>query len=252
MTPIELAAEHLRAASHVAVLTGAGISAESGIPTFRDAMSGLWAQFDPEELATPEAFARNPSLVWTWYRERREAVLRAEPNAGHRAIAALERLVPRLTLVTQNVDGLHRRAGSSHPIEIHGSLLRARCSKEGRVVESWNEPAGGLPPPCPDCGAFLRPDVVWFGEALPFAALSDAHRAAATCDLFLSVGTSNLVEPAASLPWVAAGEGAHVIVVNLTSEGQRTGTGIVHLLGKAGEILPKLIAAAWPGRGGRA
>jgi NAD-dependent deacetylase len=244
LSPADLPAR-LRAARRVAVLTGAGVSAESGIPTFRDALTGLWARFNAEELATPDAFERNPALVWGWYRMRRELVARAEPNPAHRAIARLESLVPHFTLITQNVDGLHRRAGSRDPVELHGSLMRARCSREGRVVESWEEPAES-PPRCTECGAFLRPDVVWFGEMLPESALRRARDAALACEVFLSVGTSNLVEPAASLPWLAASAGATVIVVNTTLEGQRSGPGIHHLEGKAGDLLPDLVAAAWP------
>jgi NAD-dependent deacetylase len=246
-------AAHLRAARRVVVLTGAGVSAESGIPTFRDALTGLWARYRPEELATPEAYRRNPTLVWDWYRVRRQLVTRAEPNPAHRALADLESLVS-LTLITQNVDGLHRRAGSRDPIELHGSLLRARCTGEGTVVEQWEEVEPG-PPTCRRCGARLRPDVVWFGEALPAGALGRAQEASASCDLFLSVGTSNLVEPAGSLPWLAAGAGARVVVVNSSMERQRSGDRIHHLVGPAGEVLPALVAAGWPGRtgpGGRA
>ncbi len=240
-------AEHLRHARRVTVLTGAGISAESGVPTFRDALTGLWAQYRAEELATPEAFARNPALVWDWYRMRRELVAGIQPNPGHRALRALEEWVPDLVLITQNVDGLHRRAGSSRVIELHGSLERARCSRENTVFESWDE-TGEAPPRCRACGAPLRPDVVWFGELLPPEALRAAERAARNCDLFLSIGTSNLVEPAASLPWRAAAGGAEVVVINVTMEGQRSGPGIHHLIGPAGEVLPALLQAAWPAR----
>jgi NAD-dependent protein deacetylase/lipoamidase len=239
--------ESLRRARHVAVLTGAGVSAESGLPTFRDALTGLWAKHRPEDLATPEAFERNPSMVWQWYRVRRESALRAEPNPAHLALARLEDQVPHFTLITQNVDGLHRRAGSRTIIELHGDLTRSRCSREGTIVETWVEPpAGGDPPKCEACGAFLRPDVVWFGEPLPEGVLHRAWAAVYDCDIFLTVGTSNLVEPAASLPWLAAAQGATVAVINTTMDGQRKGIGIHHLTGAAGQVLPSLVEATWP------
>ena len=239
--------ERLRRASHVAILTGAGVSAESGLPTFRDALTGLWANHRPEDLATPEAFERNPGMVWDWYRMRREAALKAEPNAAHHALARLEELVPRVTLITQNVDGLHRRAGSRTVIELHGDITRVRCSLEGVIAEEWDEPRpGGEPPRCIGCGSYLRPAVVWFGEALPEKALRRAWAAAYECDLFLAVGTSNLVEPAASLPWLAAAQGAVVVVVNTTMDGQRSGVGIHQLTGAAGQVLPRLVEAGWP------
>jgi NAD-dependent deacetylase len=234
----------LRDARHVAVLTGAGVSAESGIPTFRDALTGLWANFRPEELATPEAFERNPRLVWEWYAMRREMVGRAQPNPAHLALAQLESLVPRLTLITQNVDGLHERAGSTRVIELHGNITRVKCSREGTVQSTWSD-VDEPPPKCNECGARLRPDVVWFGEMLPPKALHEAQTAAEECDLFLSIGTSNVVEPAASLPWIAAQAGAQVIVVNPDMNGQRRGHRIQHFLGKAGEILPLLLETAF-------
>lgn len=240
----------LRRARHVAVLTGAGVSAESGLPTFRDALTGHWAAHRPEDLATPEAFERNPALVWGWYRMRREGALRAQPNPAHIALAHLETLVPRVTLITQNVDGLHHRAGSRAVIELHGNITRVRCSREGVLVTTWVEPPPGDPPPrCDRCGAYLRPDVVWFGEALPDDALHLAWAAVDDCDVFLTVGTSNLVEPAASLPWKAAAHDATVLVVNTTMEGQRQGDGIHHLAGAAGEVLPSLFSRAWPAGG---
>lgn len=240
-------AESLRRARHVVVLTGAGVSAESGLPTFRDALTGLWARHRPEDLATPEAFERDPGTVWAWYRMRREAALAAEPNSAHLALAKLEALAPRFTLVTQNVDGLHRRAGSRNVVELHGDLTRARCSREGVAVERWEEPVGGGEPPrCERCGAYLRPDVVWFGEQLPEKALHHAWAAVHDCDVFLAVGTSNLVEPAASLPWLAAARGAVVGVINTSMDGQRSGVGIHHLTGRAGQLLPELVREAWP------
>jgi NAD-dependent deacetylase len=235
----------LREAQHVVVLTGSGISAESGIPTFREALTGLWATYDPNELATPEGFARQPQVVWDWYATRREAIGRAEPNAGHRAVVALEGRVPRFTLVTQNIDGLHQRAGSGRVIELHGNIFRTRCSQE-RIVTDPPAGAAERPPSCPRCGAPLRPDVVWFGELLPFEALAEAERAAAHCEVFLSVGTSNLVEPAASLPWIAAAAGAVVGIVNTNAEGQRRGENIHLALGPAAVVLPAILAAAWP------
>lgn len=234
----------LRAARHVAVLTGAGVSAESGLPTFRDAQTGLWARYSPEELASPQAFHRNPALVWSWYAERRRMALAAAPNPGHSALAALEALVPRLTLITQNVDGLHRRAGSSDPIELHGNLTRARCSVDGTVYTSWSEAEEG-PPRCPACGARLRPDVVWFGELIPEEALARAWHAATTCDLFLSVGTSGMVEPAASLPRLAYRSGASVAMINLDVTDSAEERLFYHNA-RSGELLPALVAAAFP------
>ena len=250
MTGMDKAAGMLAAAERVVVFTGAGISAESGIPTFRDALTGLWARFDAQQLATPEAFRDDPDLVWGWYEWRRAAVRRVEPNAGHRAVAAIERCV----VVTQNVDDLHERAGSRSPIHLHGSLFEPHCSACGmaagdlpeRPQESLGEGRRQPPPTCGRCGALVRPGVVWFGEALPEKALRRAWAAAYECDLFLAVGTSNLVEPAASLPWLAAAQGAVVAVVNTTMEGQLSGVGIHHLTGLAGEVLPWLVEAAWP------
>lgn len=235
--------ELLRSATRVAVLTGAGVSAESGIPTFREALTGLWATYRPEALATMAGFRRDPDLVWGWYRTRREAVAAAQPNPGHRALAQLATRVP-TTLITQNVDGLHRRAGSPDVIELHGNIMRVKCADCERPVEP--APTEERVPRCDRCGGMLRPDVVWFGELLPAEAMERAHAAAADCDLFISVGTSNLVEPAASLPWLAARRGTPVVVVNTTAEGQRSGPTIHHLLGLAGIVLPSWIEAAWP------
>ena len=158
--------EALRNAQHVVALTGSGISAESGVPTFRDAQSGLWARYEPTELATPEAFTADPQLVWSWYQWRRELVAAAQPNAGHRALVAIADRVPRFSLLTQNVDGLHQRAGSKDVVEYHGNLFRdfcsARCGAPDRIASTTT-----VPPPCPACSAPLRRGVVWFGEAIP-------------------------------------------------------------------------------------
>lgn len=227
----------IRDARHVCVLTGAGISAESGVPTFRDAQQGLWARYDPLELATPEAFERDPELVWRWYRWRRDLVARAEPNAGHRALVSLERTVPRLTLVTQNVDGLHQRAGSTAVVEFHGNLFANRCFREACAVDcDDSQPV----PKCPRCGGPARPGVVWFGETIPATALELSFAAAADCDVFLSVGTSSLVQPAAGLADVAGEAGATTIEINPEPTGVAPSLTAVWQ-GNAGTILPKLI-----------
>ncbi len=236
----------LRQAEHVAVLTGAGISAESGIPTFREAQTGLWAQYDPQELATPQAFQRNPRLVWEWYAWRRELVGRAAPNAGHRALAELARRVPQLSLITQNIDGLHQQAGSPAVLELHGNLARTKCFDEGRVVAEGEIPAGDeIPPRCPYCGGLLRPDVVWFGEDLPAGALAQAVAAARSCEVFFSTGTSAVVYPAAALPLEAMRAGATTVEVNPQRTPLSDRFDFV-LNGPAGEILPALLQAAWP------
>lgn len=234
----------LRQAQRVVVLTGAGISAESGLATFRDAMTGLWAHYRPEELASPHAFRRNPQLVWEWYAWRRELAQAAAPNPAHLALVALERHVPQVTIVTQNVDGLHRRAGSSRVIELHGSLLRFRCSEDHEPVTEWAA-SSDIPPRCPRCGGLLRPDVVWFGERLPEQALHDALVATHACDVFLSIGTSGVVEPAASLPHHARERGATVVVNNLEVTNRATPP-LYSLHGRAGSILPELVERAWP------
>ncbi len=230
--------ERLREAESVAVLTGSGISAESGVPTFRDAQTGIWARYDPRELATPEAFMRDPGLVWEWYEWRRELVGRAEPNPGHAALAELERHVPDFTLVTQNVDGLHQRAGSGSVLELHGNIRRTICSME--LLEVEQAALEEKPPPCPNCGSPLRPDVVWFGEALPTGPMESAVEASRNCDVFLSVGTSGVVYPAASLPYQAASAGAALVEINL-EETPLTGEVNYFLAGGSGVVLPALV-----------
>lgn len=238
-------AERLRTARRVVVLTGAGISAESGVPTFRDAQTGIWAHFDPLELATPGAFARNPKLVWDWYAWRRELVAAAGPNAGHAALADIERRVPDFLLITQNVDGLHGAAGSTRVVELHGNIRRVKCSGGCGVVETWDDTSAREVPRCAHCGAFLRPDVVWFDESLPVDALARAEHATQACELMLVVGTSAEVHPAAALPFHARERGAVVIEIN--PERTRLSDHVDHVLrGPAGIVLPALVAAAWP------
>jgi NAD-dependent deacetylase len=229
----------LRDAHSVVALTGSGVSAESGVPTFREAQSGLWERYDPQELATPEAFDRDPRLVWEWYEWRRKLVSEAEPNPGHLALAELERRTPNFTLITQNVDGLHERAGSRAVIELHGNILRSKCSREGVMAEPEDHDED-MPPRCPRCGANLRPDVVWFGEMLPPGALHAASEAARGCDLFLSVGTSSLVYPAAALPYEALDNGAILVEVN-PSETPLTQYATFALQSRAGDALPNLL-----------
>lgn len=238
---VQQAAAALAQARHVCILTGAGISAESGIPTFRDALTGLWARFNPEELATPEAFERNPELVWNWYESRRERVRAAEPNPGHYALAELQRRVPRLTLVTQNVDGLHQRAGSRGVLEYHGNILRDRCTVE-QVVATRSTDAGRAIPRCAACGGLLRPDVVWFGEPIPAGPMIAAAEAAQACDTFLSVGTSSLVYPAAGLAETALRRGAVVIEVN-PNPTDLSASAHYALRGPSGVLLPRLLEA---------
>ncbi len=241
--PAELIAR-LRQARRVAVLTGAGISAESGVPTFRQAQTGLWARYDPQQLATPQAFRRQPQLVWDWYAWRRGLVAGVEPNPGHFALAEIERRVPQFTLITQNVDSLHQRAGSRAVLELHGNIARTTCSREGRVVEAWPE-SDERPPRCPHCGAFLRPDVVWFGEALPADTLEAAIAATQAAEVFLTIGTSGLVHPAASLPLLAARQGAVTVEVN-PEETPLSEEMTYCLRGPSGVLLPALVAAVWP------
>jgi len=227
-------------ARRVTVLTGAGVSAESGVPTFRDAQTGLWANFKAEDLATPRAFRRNPRLVWEWYEWRRKLVAEANPNPAHLALAEMEPLFPNFQLITQNVDGLHQRAGSRRVIELHGSITRTRCFDEGTVVSSW-EDTGEVPPKCPRCGGLLRPDVVWFEEPMPQAEMGRALAASVHCDVFLSIGTSALVYPAASLPVEALRGGATVVEIN-PQRTPFTEQAKFVLTGAAGVVLPELVA----------
>jgi NAD-dependent deacetylase len=238
---IDEAAAALKKAKHVCVLTGAGISAESGIPTFRDALTGLWANFNPEDLATPEAFERDPKFVWDWYEFRRELIRQARPNPGHFALAELAGRVPRFTLVTQNVDGLHQRAGSTGVLEYHGNILRDRCCVEQVLADRSEDSRHGLPR-CAACGGLLRPDVVWFGEAIPRGPMLAAAAAAESCDVFLSIGTSSLVYPAAGLAESALRAGATVIEVNTDRTDLSPAANIV-LGGPSGLLLPRLLAA---------
>ena len=233
----------LRSTQRAAALTGAGISAESGVPTFREAQTGLWSRFRPEELATPEAFRRDPRLVWEWYAWRRELTASAQPNPGHLALAEMERHIPKFTLITQNVDGLHRRAGSRKVLELHGNIQRIKCMDEGCLVEDWADSVD-IPPRCPNCGGLLRPDVVWFGESLPLEKLQAAWDAAEVVEVFFSIGTSTTVEPAASLPFVAHQRGATVVEIN-PHETPLTRLAAYTLKGPSGLMLPALVKATW-------
>ncbi|MET9299730.1 MULTISPECIES: SIR2 family NAD-dependent protein deacylase [Micromonospora] len=270
----------LAAARRPVVFTGAGMSAESGVPTFRDAQTGLWQRYDPQELATPAAFRADPALVWGWYEARRRGVRRARPNPGHRAVAAIQDRLPETVVITQNVDDLHERGGVPAPVRLHGSLFAPRCSACARPApipedatareddaapgdaaapgdgvasgdavapDGMPEPPDGrvTPPACAGCGAPVRPGVVWFGEALPSAALDAAVEAASGCDLLLTVGTSALVHPAAEIPLVAARLGAPVVQVNPVPT-PLDAVCAVNLRGPAGEMLPALVRAAWP------
>lgn len=233
----------LRKASDLVALTGAGVSQESGLRTFRDAQTGLWAQYKPEDLASPEAFRRDPRLIWDWYAWRREAVKGVRPNSGHYALAEIEKRVPKFTLITQNVDGLHSMAGSQTVLELHGNIQRVRCADCYTFAETWEDDIESVPR-CRNCGGLLRPAVVWFGEALPRDQLEAAVEAARSCDMFFSIGTSGVVQPAASLAFAAHNRGAVVIEINaeptpLTSKADY----VFH--GKSGEILPELVKAVW-------
>jgi len=238
-------AERLRSAGAVTAMTGAGISAESGVPTFRG-HDGLWRNYSAADLATPEAFARDPRLVWDWYRWRQGIIGRAQPNPGHLALARLQGRLAGFTLVTQNVDGLHQRAGSRDLIELHGNIWRARCAR-GCGFTAHEAPldsdAGGSGhsgqlPACP-CGALLRPDIVWFGEALDEDLVDRAARSARQCAVFLAVGTSALVYPAAGLPLMARRAGAVVVEINVDDTPLTPHAGLV-LRGSAADVLPAL------------
>ncbi|MBN1313094.1 MAG: NAD-dependent deacylase [Anaerolineae bacterium] len=244
---LNTAAEAISRARLVAVSSGAGISKESGIPTFREAQTGLWARYDPEQLATPSAFSRNPDLVWAWYMFRRDLVAQSQPNPGHHALVEMEARVSKLVVLTQNVDGLHRIAGSTDVVELHGNLRRFKCSGDCRgsptiidldTIEHDQEHA----PACPHCGALIRPDVVWYGEMLPPGALERAFDIAKQCDVMLVVGTSGVVQPAASLPVEARHAGATVIEVN-PMPSQIAPVVDIFLQGPAGQVLPLLIDA---------
>lgn len=226
--------------SYVSVLTGAGVSAESGVPTFRG-KDGLWRNYRVEELATPQAFAANPELVWQWYDWRRGIVAAREPNPAHYAITDLENLFERFLLITQNVDGLHRRAGTRNVVELHGYIFGVRCTAEGKIMENLDVPLASIPPLC-DCGAMLRPDIVWFGEALPERAIMKALEASRASDLMLVVGTSAVVQPAASMPILARQAGAFVVEINPDPTPISPYVDLT-LRGKAGEIMPRVVEA---------
>ena len=233
------AREWIRSADTVAVLTGAGISAESGVPTFRGT-GGLWREYKPEDLATPEAFARDPKLVWEWYNWRRELIAKARPNPGHKALVDLEVRKRNFTLITQNVDGLHDLAGSGKILKLHGDIWRMRCTQCGA---NWPDRRASLPklPPHCACGGLARPDVVWFGEPLPDGMMLEAEHAVASAQVLLAVGTSAVVYPAAGLIPLAKSQGVKVIEVNPepTAFSELVDRS---LRGKAGEILPELLS----------
>jgi NAD-dependent deacetylase len=248
MSATQRAAEALRQAERIAVLTGAGVSKESGVPTFRDAQTGLWAQYDPQQLATPQAFRRDPKLVWDWYEFRRQIGRKAHPNPGHIALAAIETRKPETWVITQNVDDLHEQAGSEQVIHLHGNIARNKCAADCQgtptvinVAALDTVPDDG-PPYCPHCGDYVRPDVVWFGEMLPQDALERAIEISTACEIMLVVGTSGLVTPAATLPTYARQAGATIIEVNPDTS-MITRIADIKLDGPSGEMLPQVIEA---------
>lgn len=240
---IRQAAAVLSRAHRLVVLTGAGVSKESGIPTFREAQEGLWARHDPERLATMQGFLSNPKLVWDWYQYRLEKMIACQPNPGHEAIAALERRLPRVIVITQNIDSFHGLAGSSDVVELHGNIRRFKCLRGHRGLTMAD--LGGQetnPPSCPrtGCSALVRPDVVWFGEVLDQGVLARAFAESESCDVMLVVGTSGVVTPAASLPYLAQRGGATIIEVNPEPSGL-THLAQVFLRGPSGQVLPRIV-----------
>lgn len=223
-------------ADHVTISTGAGISAESGIPTFRG-KEGLWKNFRAEELATPGAFHRNPQLVWEFYDWRRGIIAEKDPNPGHKVLAKWESVFSKFNLITQNIDGLHQKAGSTNVLELHGNIWKIRCIEEGTIRENHQTPFKKIPPRCPDCGALLRPHVVWFGESLDPAVLHKAFQLSSVCNVMFVVGTSAIVQPAASLPLTAAQAGAKIVEIN-PDPTPLTSYADFSFRGKSGEILP--------------
>ncbi len=243
--PDDLLAQ-LSAARHIAVLTGAGMSAESGVPTFRDVQDGLWAKYDPMTLATEEAFAEEPDLVWAWYLRRAQLIRQVSPNAGHLALAELAEF-KRVSVITQNVDDLHERAGSEVLSHVHGGLFDYRCFDCAKPWSGELQIPGEIPervsPPKCDCGGWIRPGIVWFGEMLPRKAFEDAVDACGSCDLMLVVGTSGIVQPAGSLPFAALERGTPVIEIN--PEESRLTDYVTHWWqGTAAEVLPQLVRLA--------
>lgn len=237
---IQKAADILSVSDHVVVSTGAGISRESGIPTFRETESGLWKNFDPDELCTLEGFIKNPPLVWNWYQDRIKVIEKVQPNPGHYAVATLEKFFDYFDLITQNIDNLHQKAGSKNVCELHGNILKYKCLEENTLHSQWPK-TEKTPPECPDCGAYLRPNVVWFGEQLPEKEIIYAYNVAGKCDCMIVIGTSGVVQPAASLPFIAKqSAGAKIIEINPEITPITT-ISDVFLSGKAGEILPQIV-----------
>jgi len=246
---IQQVAHKLANANKVVISTGAGVSKESGVPTFRDAIDGLWSRYDPAELATPQAFEANPKRVWDWYAYRRQLVAKTKPNAGHYALAELEKLLPQVVLVTQNIDNHHQLAGSQDIIPLHGNLFAFKCSADCQGtptpidLDKLHTQPEETPPPCPHCKkGRVRPDVVWFGEPLPEFNLARALSEAASCDVMLVVGTSGVVYPAAWLPIKAAENKAFVVEVN-PNPSELTRMMHVHLQAAAGAVLPQVVEA---------
>ena len=241
---IREAAARLAGVRKLAVLTGSGVSRESGIATFRDPEEGLWARYNPMDLATQEGYLRNPILVWQWYEHRFGMVEKAAPNPGHLAIAQLERLISQVTVITQNIDGLHQAAGSTDVIELHGSIRRYRClgGRHTGFTRADFAEQSSVPPTCPRCGDLLRPEVVWFGEMLPRAALERAFDLAENCDAMLVAGTSGEVQPAASLPFYTARRGGLVVDVNPERD-TIASIADIYLSGRGGSVLPQLVQA---------
>ena len=236
MTQLKAAATLIRDAEYLITLTGAGISKESNVPTFRG-KDGLWKQYNAMDLATPHAFRQNPLLVWEWYIWRQNLIAKCEPNPAHYTLANWEHNGLLKTLITQNVDGLHRKAGSTHVLEVHGNLWALKCIT-CRYHSRLSQPVQEIPS-CPECGSNLRPDVVWFGESLSSTVMEQVYTELQHSDIILVVGTSALVQPAASFPLIVKQNGGQILEVNVETTPLTTSADI-HLTGKAGEILPKL------------
>ena len=235
-------------AQFITILTGAGVSKESGVPTFRDALEGLWAKYDPQELATPQAFKATPKLVWDWYEWRRDLAQKVAPNKGHFALADLQTMKNNVYIITQNVDDLHEQAGSKNVIHLHGNIASHKCvdNCQGNPtmidINTLESIPDDVPPACPHCGAYVRPNVVWFGEALPNNELTRASQYSQVCDLMIVVGTSGMVSPASQLPSVAKQSGAKIIEVN-PDDSMITPLADIKLKGASGVMLPQVIEA---------